>query len=277
MRSVSSGIRMDTNETFAMPLLQRVMEIFGQDISNNLERFFVLDGGTDRCGLSVVLLVESPHIHEVYYRYPLAGDAGIYVRDVLGKEARRLFPNEPIGRSVDDGHLDFLRLGIMNVSRLPFQSKAYDRIPWEDAVGCRNHRRWRDYLECMEHIKDAPGVGNYEGLKYPDKDKHSKIGRGIGRLKDELNDLRDAIANDLIGRLEHLHGNYPDVLLVCCGEVAQKFYRRAIIIKPAIAMPNICNLPYPSFYSWDGDKLTDPEERRCLLNIGNLLWPPQQE
>ena len=256
-------------------LLQRVGEIFDTNLSNNLQRFFVLDGGTGRCGLSVVLLVESPHIHEVYYRYPLAGNVGMYVRDVLGKEARRLFPNEPIGRSVYDGHLDFLRLGIMNVSRLPFQSKAYDRIPWEDAYDCRNHPRWGDYLDCMGHIKDTPCVESYDGLRYPDEDERSRIGRGIGRLEHELNQLQDAITEDLRGRLECLCINSPDVLLVCCGKIAQKFYRNSINIGPVILMPNPCNLPYPSIHRWDG--LTDHQERQCLQNIVARLWQPQDE
>ena len=282
-----------------MPLHERVGEIFLANetdevqaaFSASLARFrvedagiFAPDGVTVRNELRAVLLVESPHTHEVGYHYPLAGDTGRYVRKVLDGEGNRL-PDGPIGRFVYDGclgglhhdnHLpDFHLLGIMNVSRLPFQSEAYDCVSWErEGDDCRNHRRWRDYLECMEHIKDAPGVGNYEGLKYPDKDKRSKNGRGIGRLKDELNDLRDAIANDLIGRLEHLHGNYPDVLLVCCGGVAQKFYGRAANREPVITTLNTCDLPHPSMNGW---QTLNCEERQCLRNIRDLLWPPQQE
>ena len=138
-RLSSLGIRMDTEETSAM-LLERIGGIFGQNLSNQLERFLVLDS-TCRQHLGesgVVLLVESPYVNEVCYRYPLAGDAGIHVRDVLGKKANRLFPNEPIGRSVYDGHLDFLRLGIMNVNQLPFEEKPYVRYD----NGVRQNQCW---------------------------------------------------------------------------------------------------------------------------------------
>ena len=109
-----------------MPLLQRVGEIFieveeREAFTNSLERFHVDDiGTTDQQELSVVLLVESPHTHEVGYQYPLAGNTGRYVTGMLGNAV-----SGPIGRFVHDGH-HFLRLGIMNVSRLPFQSKGVD-------------------------------------------------------------------------------------------------------------------------------------------------------
>lgn len=231
-------------------LLERIGGIFDQNLSNSLARFLVPDGGTNRGGLEVVLLVESPHIHEVCYHYPLAGDAGIYVRDVLGKKAGRLFPNEPIGRSVYDGYLDFLRLGIMNVSQLPFQSDAYDCLPVQGANDCRNSDHWDDYKRHMNTIKEGPDPNS----------------RDCTNCKS----LDDAIAEDLRGRLECLRGNNPDVLLVSCGEVAQAFYGKAINREPAITMPNICNPPYPSIHRWDS--LTGCQEE-CLRDIINRLWP----
>ena len=63
----------NSEETSAMPLLQSIGELFSTDFSDSLERFHVPDSGTDRGGLRVVLLVESPNTHEVWYRYPLAG------------------------------------------------------------------------------------------------------------------------------------------------------------------------------------------------------------
>ena len=159
----------------------------------------------------------------------------------------------------------------MNVSRLPFQRKAYDCIPLEDA-DCRKHRRWRDCLECMEHIKGTPQVENYEGLKYPDEDERSKIGRGIGRLKDEMNQLQDAIAEDLRGRLECFHNN-PDVLLVCCGGIAQKFYRKIFNSEPFLTMPHPARHPRGEIKR--GWLTLNSQERQCLQNIVDRLWPIQ--
>ena len=277
-----------------MRLHERVGEIFLANetdevqaaFSASLARFrvedagiFAPDGVTVRNELRAVLLVESPHTHEVGYHYPLAGDTGRYVRKVLDGEGNRL-PDGPIGRFVYDGclgglhhdnHLpDFHLLGIMNVSRLPFQSEAYDCVSWEREGDCRNHRRWRDYLKCMKNIKDRYFRENFRGFKYRGQDGRQRI----GRLKDERKQMYNAIANDLRERLEGLHGNNPDVLLVCCGGVAQKFYGRAANREPVIDMPNTCDLPHPSMNGW---QTLNCEERQCLRNIRDLLWPPQQE
>ena len=267
-----------------MPLNERVGDIFVEDegaretFSNSLKRFLVKDTGifepstdTVRNELSVVLLVESPHTHEVGYGYPLAGNTGRYVRKVLNGGENRL-PGGPIGRFVRDGRLgglvnnpEFLLLGIMNVSQLPFQGVAYDCIPWGGEDDCRNSGIWKDYLKCMRNIKDKYCTENFRGFKYLGQDGRQRI----GRLRDERNQLYAAITNDLIGRLEYLNRNNPDVRLVCCGKVAQKFYR-----KTDIHMPNTCNLPHPSYSKW---QMLNDEERQCLRNIRDLLWSPQQE
>ena len=271
-----------------MPLLQSIGGIFlenGSDeeraaFSNSLERFLVPDIGTNRNELSVVLLDESPHTHEVCYRYPLAGNAGRHVRDVFNEEARRMHPNEltrrvlpcgPIGRFVHDGHLgrlddngrrhDFLQLGIMNVSQLPFQSKAYDCVPWT-VDDCRDRAGWNSYIKCMEYIKKESSVVNYQGFG------------SNGCLQTEINQLRDAIAEDLRGRLEALRGNRPDVLLVRCGEVAQNFYTKA-----DVDMTPSCCLPHPTRRADRSKKrkmgwLTlNCQEERCLQKIIECIWP----
>ena len=214
-----------------MLLHQKIGEIFLEDegarttFSNSLKRFLVLDSTCrQHFGESgVVLLVESPHIHEVRYRYPLAGNTGIHVRDVLGKNARRLFPNEPIGRSVYDGHLDFLRLGIMNVSQLPFRRDTYDCLPVRNANDCQNHEHWTNYKNYMNTIKNGPCVSS------------------DNREIDECKKLDKAITKDLKRRLRILHRRNHCVLLVRCGPVAQEFYR-----KTGINMPNACDLPHPA-------------------------------
>ena len=266
-----------------MPLNERVGRIFIEAgaraaFSASLARFLVEDAGifvpgtnAVRNELRVVLLVESPHTHEVGYRYPLAGNTGRHVRDVLNGGENRL-PGGPIGRFVYDGRLgglvdnpEFLRLCIMNVSQLPFQEIAYDCIPWGGEDDCRNSGIWRDYLKCMEHIGDTPRVENYRGFEYSDEAGR----RRFGRLRDEINQLQNEIVEDLRGRLGCLHGNNLDVLLVRCGGIANKFYRRAISREPVIVMPNTCDLPHPSKNGW---QTLNPQERQCLQNIVAHLW-----
>ena len=248
-----------------MPLNDRVGEVFLANrpaperaaFSGSLARFLVEDiGTTDREPLSVVLLVESPHTHEVGYRYPLAGTTGRRVRGFLNEA--NILPDGPIGRFVLERRLGrmvnndrpaFLRLGIMNVSQLPFLSEAYDCIPWE-ADDCRNHEHWDSYINHMKTIKESPCV--------------SSDNREIA----ECRELDSKIAEDLGGRLECLHENYPDVLLVRCGGVAQAFYA-----KTGIHMPNPCDLPHPSRSDWLN--LGCQEQQQCLQNIRELLWPLQ--
>lgn len=250
-----------------MPLHERVGEIFlannpaqeRTDFSDSLARFLVDDiGTTDREELSVVLLVESPHIHEILYRYPLAGGAGICVRDILGKTANRLFPNEPIGKSIYDDHPDFLRLGVMNVSRLPMQDDAYRPfrndaceygfIPQEENGDCRDDPEWNNYTGHMNTIRKP----------------------ALTRIDPDRQALDNAIVEDLRGRLSCLHENYPDILLVCCGvEVAQSFYNKAANWEPVIVMPDACNLPHPSRNGW---QTLNPQEGQCLQDIVARLW-----
>ena len=233
-------------------LLGGIAQIFNANLSNNLRRFGVPDSGINRSNLRVVLLLESPHTDEVCYGYPLAGNAGIHVRKVLEKCAGRLLPNEPIGRSVYEYSSCVPRLGIMNVSQLPFQECAY-RNPNPNGAALRTSNR-HGYFKCMKHIRKKPNVGNYRGFG---PTRH---------LRNEINQLRNAIVEDLKWRLECLSRNNPDVLLICCGWVAQRFYT-----KTGIVITNTCCLPHPSRQGWEN---LDCQDAR-LQNILRRIWPPQ--
>ena len=246
-----------------MPLHQRVGEIFlanepAEDrecFSTTLERFLVPDRGMEQDELSVVLLVESPHTTEVHPnaigdRYPLAGgtttSAGQRVRDKFMQCEQELdFPVEPIGQLVHQKHDTVQQLGIMNVSQLPFQKKPYV----EQDNGVHQNSYWGNYIECMKTIRGYP--------------------RASSRNCANCQCLDDAIVENLRRRLECLHGNNPNVLLVRCGGVAQEFYRKAINREPVIVMPNTCCLPHPSHHSWKTRNCQDA----CLRNILGRLRP----
>lgn len=263
-----------------MPLNDGVGEIFmeaeAHAASNSLERFHVEDAGifvpdtnAVRDELRVVLLVESPHTLEVCHGYPLAGaratSAGRHVRDKLMEFGQGLqLPEQPIGRLVHQGFDAVQGLGIMNVSQLPFQSDAYDCAPWEDG-DCRDCPGWNNYIGHMEYIKDKP-----------------KPNTRRDPIRQELD---DAIAEDLRGRLENLRDG-PDVLLVRCGDVARSFCRKATNGEPAIVMPNTCNLPHPTrrpgrveregriLRQWErGWQTLTPQEEQCLRDIVDLVGP----
>lgn len=228
-------------------LLERIKDIFGQDFSNSLARFRVQDGGTDRGGLSVVLLVESPHTHEVRHGYPLAGSqghhAGRLVRDKFMQFRPGLqLPEQPIGKLVNEEHDTVRTLGIMNVSQLPLKEESYG----QNNDVCQN-QRWNEYKNYINTIRSGPGA--------------------CTRQCTDCQNLDNAIAEDLRRRLRCLHENNPDVLLVRCGEVASAFYTKAVEHY----------LPHPSRKGWQG---LNPEGRRSreeqyLQRIVCRLWPPQ--
>ena len=241
-----------------MPLHERVVEIFATEsdvaraaFSNSLRRFLVPDIGANRTGIAFVLLVESPHTHEVGYRYPLAGDTGRYVtKKLYGCARSQRDPSEfvPIGRYVHDGHvgqlpdnvnhLEFPPFGIMNVSHLPLMREAYDCVPWSYS-DYRGSDSWNSYTRCIKAVKDRPGATN--------------------RRIPNCRELDEAIAEDLKARLKILHRENPCVLLVCCGTVARNFYG-----KTGVKMWD-CDLPHPSI----GPRWNDLccEQKRRLKSI----------
>ena len=234
-------------------LLDSIGGIFDPNFSNSLARFLVPDIGIDQAELRVVLLVESPHTHEVCHHYPLAGprktDAGRIVGDKL-RECRQALqlPEQAIGRLVLQGHDAVQALGIMNVGQLPFQETAYDCTPWAEN-DCRDRGdEWEDYIDYMNTIVGNPGARR--------------------RVHARCLQLDKAIATDLKRRLRILHGRSPCVLLVRCGRVAKKFHE-----KTGIEL-HTCDLPHPTNRGSGGELW---EELNCddppLQGIINRLWP----
>ena len=252
IEQADNGNSEETSAMLQSILLHRIGGIFSNDFSNSLKRFLVPDRGTGRrYELRVVLLVESPHIDEIEpskicNRYPLAGDSGKEVKNKFMKWWPELkLPNKPIGKLVHYDNSAVNWLGIMNVSQLPFQEGAYS-IP--EGKGCRNHKYWCKYKDYMKTIRGNP---------YAD------------RTCEKRKKLDDAIAEDLRGRLEFLHRNLPDVLLVRCGEVAKAFYMKAIEMN--------AYLPYPTSPKKKEEPWEDlnPQQNACLQNIRGRILPPQ--
>lgn len=219
--------------------------------SNSLGRFLVPDRGTNRCGVRVVLLVESPHVEEVcppeiYDRYPLAGSAGLQVRNKLMELEPELdLPEQPIGQLVREEHDAVLMLGIMNVSQLPLQKKPYKK---QNNGVCQN-QCWEGYMKCMKRIRKDPYVHNYQD------------GNGARNLREEINQVQCAIVEDLGRRLRCLYRKNPDVCLVRCGDVALAFHTKAWEQY----------LPHPSRNRW---RNLDCRQGKYLRNIIECIRPP---
>lgn len=243
-------------------LNHRVEEIFrAEGAANSLERFLVRDRGTHRCNLNVVLLAESPHIDEVkpddfLHRYPLAGATGHYVRKKLMDWMLTLelgcppipvarLPEQSIGELVYQGHTAVRRLGIMNVSWLPFQKGpyAYECVS-KRPDDFREHDNWKSYIKCMDIIRGDPSRP--------------------ARRRTDCRCLEAAIVDDLRERLVAVHENNPEMLLVCCGEVAQGLFEKTATNMPALYFPHPARLVMGGW---------DDLETRCSDCIVDRLSP----
>lgn len=146
-----------------------------------------------------ILLCESPHTNELIHKHPLAGDTGIVVFDKLIDDPRvdlRRCPASPIGcLLVNSQHRILDSIGLMNVSELPLQRKAYS---------CSLHPTYRNLFDPFGKITKTKDV------------------RITNRIDGEP--VWRAIGNDLCRRLRALE---DDVELVPCGRVARGYLRWA--------------------------------------------------
>ena len=146
-----------------------------------------------------ILLCESPHTSELIHKHPLAGNAGLKVSKKLIDDPRVGFSTSqasPIGcLLVNSQHQVLDSIGLMNVSQLPLQRKAYS---------CSLHSAYRNLFDPFSKIQN---------------NEDERIRNRIGRER-----VWKAIGNDLCRRLE-LAG---DVVLVPCGHVARGYLRWAM-------------------------------------------------
>ena len=187
----------------------------------------------DRFGsddVKVILLCESPHTSEVCAGYPLAGDSGKDVTEVLSKWMPKDYrfdtePIHPIGKLVSQQGCRIPWLGIMNVSELPFQDKAY-----QDDDACRGCAKWSSYIKSMKYLRKNPKE------RCPQNDCRRA--------------LNCAIVKDLKSRLRsldcRLRARQRNILLIRCGKVAKEYYKKADVNGSWC----IYDAPHPSRSQW---------------------------
>ncbi len=221
----------------------------------DLKEYLVEDSLDASEALRTVLLCESPHHAEISHGHPLAGDSGEGITKAFARNLRDFNGREePIGcllhegpqyMNADDVNCSVLNsLGLMNVSRLPLNSKAY-------CLGAR----WQ-YRELLCYFKD---------IKSKLETKESEYGIQFLRNLDvdlASSKVYEALRDDLIERLNQLGQN---VMVVPCGKVAKAFFDWAI---EYCSYQNYvesydCLIPHPSRNSW-------LQERNCD-DIKNLV------
>ncbi len=213
----------------ADPLVRRVGEIFGRRLARFVNSSAVpdlLDG--DRGGVKVVLLLESPYKKEVRRGCPLAGSSGKTVTEELGRNVPAMCGvSGSFGRLVATGGDERVsKFGIMNASRLPLDADAYR----ESGADRRTDLpAWSEFERCLRYVRRK---------KRPVTERN-----GAALL------MERAIAQDLQERLDGISVG-GDLLLVCCGAVAQGIFERTHVRDGV----RIAYAPHPSRGGWGKKK-----------------------
>ena len=190
-----------------------------------------------RRGRNTILLLESPHKTEVCKSYPLAGKSGIIVAGAfVGTMGDILHSKRFDDRSIFS---HFKKMGVMNVSRLPLQKKAYCGLEDLQENSCG--------LEGLLHHFDKIKTLLQKGRK----------------LKTEFEETKCVIRNDLRCRIDEINRQNSDaeICYVACGSVAKAFFK---MVCPDVKLTSI---PHPNSrrHPWFKDgKLID--EVRTIAN-----------
>ena len=228
-----------------MPLWNGLATALGREAADLVEDLggrTVMDTLVGAEALRTVLLCESPHHAEISHGHPLAGGSGetvtrAFARNLDEFEGREepigclLYRNSqnangqlppPVNRPVLNS------LGLMNVSRLPLDSKAY----------CLDARRQYSELLCyFEAVKSRLEKKTPEqGIRFL---RNLPVDHAPSQV---YNTLRD----DLFHRREQLGQN---VVIVPCGKVASAFYYWATG-NYGYRDHTIGLIPHPSRNSW---------------------------
>lgn len=150
---------------------------------------------------NTILLMESPHKSEVCKSYPLAGQAGAIVVGAFVGTMGEILHCEQFD---DTPFKIFRQIGVMNVSRLPLQRKAYKNV-----VGalCEKGCNLKALLCDLKKVRK-----NFESGVQPTPRTENVV---------------DAIKDDLKRRIEALRCRCPNVSYVACGRIARNFLTAA--------------------------------------------------
>ena len=210
-------------------LVHGVGEIFGRRLARFVESSAVPDlPEGDWSGVKVVLLLESPHTDEVPAGRPLVGGSGKSATKGLGENVPAMRGVAgAVGDLVADGDRRVSWLGLMNASRLPLQASA-DTYPANGVDRPADIPAWGEFERCLRYVRGE---------------------RSVTERNEAALLLERAIVEDLQERLDGIPaGN--DLLLVCCGEIAQRMFERT----RARDTIRIAYAPHPSKSQWQQEK-----------------------
>lgn len=175
---------------------------------------------------SFIFILESPHIQELKHSAPVSGSSGKTMASVLLDQT----VEKPLGilvkENAEAGFPDkkLNQIGIMNVSNIPLQKKAYD------IDDIKQNEFFFDLLEKIRTTNERTVYSN-----------------------PELNDLQSALLQKFNEHLKQICGR--TCTLVPCGRFAQKFLRMSTVKEDNWKI--IYDVPHPSYNSWNQTRYRD--------------------
>lgn len=195
-----------------------MVETFAKIIDKLSEKYSVNPIIPERA--SFIFILESPHVQELKHSAPVAGSSGKTMASVLLDRT----VDKPLGilvkQNAEAGFPDkwLSHIGIMNISNIPLQKKAYDVCDVE---------RYEHFFHLLEKLRTTNDRAVYSS--------------------EELNDLQRVILERFNEQLKTLIGR--KCTLVPCGRFAQKFLRLATAKDNDWTI--IYDVPHPSYNSWN--------------------------
>ena len=191
---------------------------YEQIIDELSETFAVKSFITDRSDF--IFILESPHIQELKYGIPVAGQSGSTMsKNLFGEQYTK-----PLGLLVkinfeqNKNRKTLNKIGLLNVSEIPMQRKAYQNV---EVI-----TRYRTFFDHLETIRS-----NSHKLHFS---------------QPEINDLYHVLMKRFEERLKLLLDR--TCTIVPCGRVAQRFFQNASIKGERWQI--IHDVPHPSYHSW---------------------------
>ena len=204
---------------------------------NTLQSYLVDDIRLSGTHSGVVLLLESPHTAEIFHRYPLAGISGEDVTNALSCvfSIPQDYRHCPFGEillgdlNTQVEHLN--RIGVMNVSQLPMQSKIYS---------CSVRRSFDSLLKNLNTLRDSKAI---------DRENRCTTKR-----------LKEILIYNLKSRID---STPAETLFVPCGEIARAYFRVANRTSNR-RCSNLC-VPHPSRRQWKSTRSQQEVNTYCVV------------
>ncbi len=171
-----------------------------------------------------IFILESPHVQELKHGAPVAGSSGkTMAAKLLGDSY-----NRPLGllikENMERGHVDarLNKIGVMNVSNIPLQRKAYDN----EAVV----QRYDSFFSLLEKLRTTNHKVSY--------------------ASNEMNELQQVLVSFFTEQLKKLTNR--TCTIIPCGRFAQKFLNLSPVRGEKWTI--IHNVPHPSYNSWNREQ-----------------------